>query len=130
MKREKFEKDFNINLDNVQFQTVESLNVKGYFYKTANVGKYTIFCEDGDYYLVVDNSVCKYRVDLKEEMTRERIKKLNDSIIENRFGSQYRLLELLETMAAFIMDNDMVEEYEAEYGDISDKERDYLFPKA
>lgn len=130
MKREKFEKDFNINLDNVQFQTVESPNVKGYFYKTANVGKYTIFCEDGDYYLVADNSVCKYRVDLKEEMTRERIKKLNDSIIENRFGGQYRLLELVETMAAFIMDNDMVEEYEAEYGDISDKERDYLFPEA
>lgn len=64
-------------------------------------------------------------------MTKEQIKELNNSIIKNRFGSQYRLLELVETMAAFIMDNDMVEEYEAEYGvDISDKERDYLFLKA
>ena len=68
MTKGRFEKEYNINLDNVQFQTVESLNVKGYFYKVTNVGKYTIFCEDGDYYLVANNSVCKYRVDLGKEM--------------------------------------------------------------
>ena len=51
--------------------------------------------------------------------------------IKEIFGSEYRLLELVETMAAFIADNDMVEEYEEEYGvDFSNKERDYLFPKA
>ncbi len=49
--------------------------------------------------------------------------------IKEVFGSEYRLLELVETMAAFITDNGMKGEYEEEYGiDFSAKEREYLFP--
>lgn len=49
--------------------------------------------------------------------------------IKEVFGSEYRLLELVETMAAFIADNDMMEEYEAEYGEsFSTSEKEYLFP--
>ena len=84
MTKEIFERDYNINLDTVNWKTIQS-NVPGITYEAANVGRFTIINEDGDYALSEGSCYCKFRHDLsKEREIAEEKSRRCDMVINGR----------------------------------------------
>ena len=65
MTREKFERDYNIDLNTVNWKTIQT-NFPGITYDAAIVGPYCIYNENGNYYLTYESSVCRWIHDLSK----------------------------------------------------------------
>ncbi len=84
MTKERFEREYNIDLDTVNWKTIQS-NVPGLTYKSAIVGRFAIINEDGDYKLSEGASYCRFIHDLsKEREIAEEKSRRCDMVINGR----------------------------------------------
>lgn len=84
MTKERFEREYNINLDTVNWKTIQS-NVPDLTYEAAIVGRFAIINENGDYKLSEGASYCRFSHDLsKEREIAEEKSRRCDMIINGR----------------------------------------------